>query len=271
MCIRRTAIVLVALSLLLGLPACRRKGPSLQLPALAALPADQALANMVRAHYSPITLGLAELEFEVDLSLPQLHTRMQGIGSWRKGQRPSVKVKRVEREGKTETTPKDPGVGQQIWVALQFQTEHLLDGLGSGFMSERLAHWQALKGQSKLEGDKLVLSFNEPSGDSLVTVGAGWVVSKVENRSPKKVDRWMEYQHRLENGRNLTTEARMHVKINEGANLPPGEVTLQKSQEGLTFRIDYQQTGAFVLPTQLRKTSSRGEEQLLKLHYTKVK
>jgi hypothetical protein len=268
---RTVALLLVLLPL--ALTGCRRKPAAtpVELPPLSAVPADQAVANLLKSHYDAVDLGLRELAFELDLDYPQVKTRVQGTGTWRTGQPVSVTVKALERNGKTEVNPSDPGMSKQVWTAAQLQAEHLLEGLGRSFLHDRMEQWRKLQGQSKLVGDKLVLTFSEPTGETVVTVSQGWAVDKVENRSPKKVLRWMEYKHRSEKGRNLITYARMHVLVDQGASLPPGEVRLLTSQEGLTFVIEYQESGGYLLPAQLRKTSVRGEEALLKLRYTTVK
>jgi hypothetical protein len=245
--------------------------PPLKLPPLSALPSDQAVENLIRAHYDPSRMGLRELAYRVDLALPQLKTRMQGTGTWQRDGSVEVKVRSVERKGKTELAPADPGIGTQVWTALEYQTEGLLEGMGKGFLSQRLAQWKKLKGESRLEGKTLLLRFHEESGETVVSVGEGWVVQKVESFSPKKVKRWMEYRHRLEQGYNIVTFARMRVHVEEGADIPPGGVKMLKSGDGLTFQLEYGDVAGYQLPVQLRKTSSRGEEALLRLVYTAAK
>jgi hypothetical protein len=269
----RTCRAAVLVLLPLALSGCRRK-PGLapvELPPLGALPAEQVVANLAKAHYDAVDLGLRELAFELDLDYPQVKTRVQGTGTWRTGQPVSVTVKGVERNGKTETKPSDPGMSNQVWTAAQLQAEQLLEGLGRSFLHNRLEEWRKVQGKTRMEGDKLALSFSEPTGEKVVTVSQGWAVDKVEDHSTKKVTRWMEYRHRTEKGRHLITSARMHVVVDPASGLPPGEVKILSSQEGLTFAIEYQESGGYLLPGLLRKTSSRGEEALLKLRYTTVK
>ncbi len=244
----------------------------LALGPLAAADLRAVVALLLQAHYDPETLGLEELGFEAELALPKRETRAQGVGTWRKGSGPEVRLRAVSRKGKTETTPSEPGVKTQIWDSLRLQLQNLLEGLGRGFLTERLRAWSKLEGRAALKEGKLVLSFDEEGGANEVTIGEGYRVERVVNRSPKRVTRSMEYQHALDGGRNRVVRALFRVEIEQGTDLPPRAVKIMDSQDGLTFELDYASVGGFWLPVKLRKRAPKGGDELeVTLRYTALR
>ena len=225
--------------------------------------------RLAKAHYDPETLGLAELGFEAELLLPKRDTRATGRGSWRKGGRPEVKLLSMARQGKTETSPSEPGLKTQMWDSLRLQLQNLLEGLGRGFLSQRLAAWRKLEGRAALKDGKLLLTFSDEGGTSEVTIGEGYRVERVVHRSAKRVTRTMAYESETEGRRNLITRAVFHVEIEAGADLPPRALQLLEAQEGQRYELSYATVGGWRLPVKLRKINPKiGDELEVTLRYT---
>jgi hypothetical protein len=218
--------------------------------------------QLARAHYDPLALGLTELGFEAELVLPKRDTRARGRGSWRKGGHPEITLQSVTRKGKTETSPSEPGIRSQIWDSLRLQLQNLLEGLGRGFLSERLEAWRKLEGRAALKADRLLLSFSDEGGTNEVTVGAGYLVERVVSRSPKRVTRSMEYRYEQEGGRNRVTSAIFRVEIEAGADLPPRAVKVMGGQDGMRFELGYATVGGYRLPVKLRKVSPKLDDEI---------
>lgn len=255
-------------------PGCRRDRvpEAVELGPLAAGPMDQVMAKLVRAHYDPQALGLKELAFTAEMSLPKHQTLVSAEGSWKAGDGPRVKILQTTRKGKVEHKPPDPGLGQQIWTSLQYQLQNFLDGMGSGFLSRRLAEWQKISGKCQMVGEKLSLSFDEGKSRSVVTVGPGYVVERVENRVAGTMTRSMEYHYQTERGRNLVTSAELRLKLENEATLPAKALKGLKGSDGMRFELAYQQVQGLLLPVRLRKlTPGLQDEAIVTIHYTAIK
>jgi hypothetical protein len=242
---------------------------AIKLCPLAAAVAREVVDRLIQAHYDPEALGLEELAFEATLELHKTKTKAHATGSWRKGAAPELELVRVDRKGMSESAPSDPGVGQQIWTSLRLQLQNLLEGLGRGFLSQRLAAWRRLEGRTALKGDKLELAFSDEGGENEVTIGEGWVVERVVSRSPKKATRSMAYAAEREGGRNLVTRALFRAQVEPGSELPSRAVKVLEAQDGMRFEIGYGTFGGYRLPTRLRKVSPRTDEVVeVSLRYT---
>lgn len=251
-----------------------RKTPlePLALGALAEGNLQAVVDKLAQAHYDPESLGLSELGFEAELVLARKATSARGQGSWRRGGRPEVKLVAVTRDGKEEAAPSEPGVKTQIWESLRLQLQNLLEGLGRGFLSQRLSDWRKLEGRAALKEGKLLLSFADDGGTNEVTIAEGYRIERVVHRSVKRVNRTMSYEHEEEGGRNRVTRAVFQVEIEAGADLPPRALQLLEVQQGQRYELRYATVGGFRLPVSLRKVNPKiGDELEVKLRYTSLR
>jgi hypothetical protein len=240
---------------------------------LVAEPARAVVAKLITAHYDPEGLGLREVRFTLAYTQSNLQVKASAEGSWQKDLKtPVVEVKSLHRMGELQTPPKagaDAGVGGQMWLALRYQLQNLLEGLGAGFLSQRLRHFRDLEGKSELRDGKLVLTYAEETGETEVVVGRGYVVERVTHRSPKGVTRWMEYGHRLESGRNLVTRALYQYKVDDAAQLSPRAKKLAAGAASTLFEISYVRVGRFLLPAVLHKASGQDDVRAV-ITYSRV-
>lgn len=240
--------------------------PSLRLEKL---PFARAVERLTERHYDPARLGLKTLRFRLALRSVKDQTDATAEGYVRVGSAPDVRVHRILRQGKpTDATSE---VGQLIWKGMRFQLRRLLEGLGSGFLAERLAQWKGVAGESALSDGHLRLTIQEPSGKTEILVGPAWQVEKVTHVASQGVTRTMSYTTRLEGGRSLVTGAVMGVMIDPSSTLPKRGKAMLRFADQSRFEVQYAKVGRYLLPVRLRKSvPSRHDEVEVTLTYTTV-
>jgi hypothetical protein len=248
--------------------------PPLQLGELAQEPLAAVVDKLTRAHYDAQSHGLRQLAFSVELTLSKAKTQATATGRWRQGEQvPVVEITSISRQGKPEPRPQDDsGIGWQMWTSLRLQLQNLLEGLGRGFLAQRLGQWRGLEGKSALRDGKLVLTFGDKEGETEVQVGKGYVVERVTHRSPKGVTRSMTYTHQREGGRNLVTRAVFGMQMDPSAEVSRLSKKVVRMTDQMVFEITYTRVGGYLLPSQLRKTMpGDGDQITVKISYTEAK
>jgi hypothetical protein len=231
-------------------------------------PAKAVMAKLLAAHYSPTSAGLQRLSFAVTFTWNRHQLTAKGEGRWKQSGGPEVELTSVERRGKIEHAPDELGVGRQIWASIKEQIESLLEGLGRGFLSDRLAQWQNLEGQSTRQKNNLVLELSSEDGPYTVLIDAHYAVEKVTTRSAAGITRGLVYQSRVVDGRNLITRAVYQARADAGAKLPVRDERIIKGSDGMTFEIDYDRVGRYYLPIRLHKNSpGTGDDVQLTIKY----
>jgi len=243
----------------------------LKLGRLSVEPFKKVAAKLRRAHYDAESLGVQELRFDLQYRGKLQQVQVLAQGTWRRGKKPQLKLLKVLRFGKELPPPADKDVGQKIaWERLREKLDRLVQGIGSGFLSQRIQSWTKLEGQVSKRGGKLHLSFEQEMGKTEVVVGRKYTVEKVSVVSPRGFTRSMSYKHRLEGGRNLVKEAllrgRTHKKMRQKAEM------VIRSIDGTRFSIRHQQVGRFWLPVKLDKEVPKLKDKIsMTIKYQSVK
>ena len=212
-----------------------------------------ALAN--RAHYDPDHLGLKDLVFSAVLKMKNKKgkTEVHADCRW-KGGAPDVELTRVMRDGKAIDKEKHE-LNKTIWTSLQFRARRVLNGIGRGFLRDRIEQFKTMAGKvTKLDGPKLQLVYDDKkAGKTTIVVGEGYRVESIKIESPLGVTRSATYEHLSVGGRNLVKKTVYNVAIDENSKAPRKAEVMLKAGNGAVTEISYAKVGRYHLPSKLVK------------------
>ncbi|MCK5799946.1 MAG: hypothetical protein KAI47_22300 [Deltaproteobacteria bacterium] len=262
-------------------PAIQGPIPAVKLvPLNAKLSAKKIIQAIRDAHYDAERLGLRQVDFSMTYVEAHKATKVTATGRWKSGGPPDLTLKTLSRENKT--IAKDTKRHEQMHQAMTFRLRRLLQGLGKGFLSQRIADWLHRDGKvrtvkSNAAGKKKMLEIvyavsNEFNHENVtLLIDAENRVERVTRTSDRGVTRTMRYHYRMVGGRNLVTRGEVSISFGDNAKIKGKLRTRLMATDDMNYQFTYKKIGRFYLPTQIyRRSPKLGRRLVIELTYTQV-
>jgi hypothetical protein len=233
---------------------------------------DSVLKKVGQAQYDPAELGLQELRFKVKFTHSRNRTEVEASAHWRKEHRSPVVVLQTVRRDERAVENKEE-VGQRVWQLLQARLVGLLEGVGHGFLRQRLAEWQHQPEKQIQEKDrKLVLVLPRGEDPTTIRVGDGYRVEQVSRVSKKGVTRSMDYEWHTVGGRHLVHRAIMRIAIAPESKLPEKDRLMLSWSNETSYELRYKPISGYHLPVFMRRRAPKSNDLTeLQITYTLVR